>query len=147
MPMTDEQIKVIGEFFAAADRLKELKIIRSDRYLGDIAEFIAKTQLGMTMAASCREPGHDGHIDGKKVQVKYNGSTSITIEVGDPKTYDELIVILGPNSVMRTADMTESYVIYRIPSVVVMEKPCHSDGKIRLAKGNLPAQCRVHLSS
>lgn len=143
MQMTDEQMAAIGEFFAAADRLKALEIIRSDRYLGDIAEFIAKTQLGMSMAASCREPGHDGHLDGKKVQVKFNGGTSITIDVGDPNAYDELIVILGPNSVMRTPNLSDPYVIYRISSEVVKQKPRHRDGKLRLAKGDLPAQCRV----
>lgn len=147
MPITDEQMKAIGEFFASADRLKALEIIRSDRYLGDIAEFMAKTQLGMTMAASCREPGHDGHIDGKRVQVKFNGGTSITIDVGDPNTYDELIVILGPNSVMRATDLPEPYVIYRISSEVVKQKPPHRDGKLRLAKGDLPAQCRIQISA
>lgn len=143
MPITDEQMVAIGEFFAAADRLKTLEIIRSDRYLGDIAEFIAKTQLGMRMAASCREPGHDGHIDGKKVQVKFIGGTSITIDVGNPNNYDELIVILGPNSVMRAPDLSEPYVIYRIPSEIVKEKPPHRDGKLRFSKGDLPVQCRV----
>ena len=140
-------MKAIGEFFAAADRLKALEIIRTDRYLGDIAEFIAKSQLGMVMAASCREPGHDGHIDGKRVQVKFNGGTSITIDIGNPATYDELIVILGPNSVMRAHELSEPYVIYRIPSQIVKQKIPHKDGKLRLAKGDLPVQYRVELSA
>lgn len=148
MPITEEQMAAIVEFFAAAERLKALEIIRSDRYLGDIAEFIAKTQLGMTMAASCREPGHDGHIDEKRVQVKFNGGKSITIDVGNTVAYDELIVILGPNSVMRTANLSEEpYVIYRIPSEIVNRKPLHSDGKRRLAKGDLPDQYRVQVSA
>ena len=145
--MTDEQMVAIGDFFSAADRLKKLDIIRSDRYLGDIAEFIAKAQLGMTMAQSCREPGHDGHIDGKKVQVKFNGGTSITIDVGNPETYDELIVILGPNSVMRSSGFSDPYVIYRIPSEVVKQKPPHRDGKLRLAKGDLSDQYRAQVSA
>ncbi len=145
--MTDEQMVAIGEFFSAADCLKKLEIIRSDRYLGDIAEFIAKAQLGMTMAKSCREPGHDGHIDGKRVQVKFNGGTSITIDVGNPEAYDELIVILGPNSVMRASDLSDPYVIYRIPSEVVIQKPPHRDGKLRLAKCDLSDQYRVQVSA
>ena len=143
VPITNEQMVAIGEFFAAAGRLKTLGLIRSDRYLGDIAEFIAKTQLGMTMAASCREPGHDGYIDGKKVQVKFNGGTSITIDVGDPDTYDELVVILGPNSVMRAPELSEPYAVYRIPSSIVKLKPPHRDGKLRLAKGDLSLQYRI----
>jgi hypothetical protein len=145
--MTDEQISAIGEFFTATDRLKKLEIIRSDRYLGDIAEFIAKARLGMAMTSSLREPGHDGYIDGKKVQVKFNGGKSITIDVGDPTAYDDLIVILGPNSVMRAADLSEPYVVYRIPSEVVKRKRPHRDGKLRLAKGDLLVQYRIQVSA
>lgn len=139
--MTEQQLAAIGEFFSAADKLKKLGIIRSDKYLGDIAEFIVVSQLGMDQARSGREPGHDGHIKDKKVQVKFNGGSSITIECGDPNDYDELIVVLGPNSVMRTPDLTTPFAIYRIPSATVLNKPPHKDGKRRLAKGDLPPEC------
>lgn len=107
-----EQMKAIGEFYSAADRLRELKVIRSDRYLGDIAEFIAKECLGMELATSCREQGYDGQIGDKKVEVKYNGGKSLTLNAGKPETYEELIVILGPNSVMRDPTISEEYLIY-----------------------------------
>lgn len=141
--VTDEQMRAISEFYAATDRLKQLNIIRSDRYLGDIAEFIAKSLLGMDMAKSCREQGHDGYIGSKKVEVKYNGGKSITVNAGDPNTYDELILILGPNSAMRDSNLHEDYVIYRIPSSEVSKKRPHADGAIRLAKGNLCEKHRV----
>jgi len=147
MSMTEEQTTAIGDFFLAADQLKSLGIIRSDKYLGDIAEFIAVSQLGMSMASSGREPGHDGHIEGRKVQVKFNGGTSITIDCGNPDSYEELIVILGPKSVMRRPDLLEPYVIYRIPSDVVRKKAPHKDGKLRFAKGDLPPECRVACAS
>ena len=95
---------------------------------------------------SRREPRHDGYIEGKRVQVKFNGGTSITIDAGNPNTYDELVVILGPNSVMRAPECSESYVIYRIPSEIVQKKPPHRDGKLRLAKGDLPIQYREQVS-
>jgi hypothetical protein len=145
--MTEEQTTAIEAFFSAADTLKLLGIIRSDKYLGDIAEFIAASQLGMSMASSGREPGHDGHIEGRKVQVKFNGGTSITIDCGNPDSYEELIVILGPKSVMRSPDLLEPYVIYRIPSDVVRKKKPHKDGKLRFAKGDLPPECRVVCAS
>jgi hypothetical protein len=141
--MTAEQTVAIGDFFSSAERLKSLGIIRSDKYLGDIAEFIAASQFGMAMVSSGREPGHDGHIDGRKVQVKYNGGTSITIDCGNPDSYEDLIVILGPKSVMRQVDLLEPYVIYRIPNHIVRKKPPHKDGKRRFAKGDLPAGCRI----
>jgi hypothetical protein len=140
-----EQMKAIGEFYSAADRLRELKIIRSDRYLGDIAEFIAKECLGMTLATSRREQGYDGHIDDKKVEVKYNGGKSTTLNAGKPETYEELVVILGPKSVIRDSELTDEYIIYRIPSSEVAKKPPHKDGRIRLAKGNLQEKHRVKL--
>lgn len=143
MSMTEEQTTAIGEFFSAADKLRTLGIIRSDKYLGDIAEFMAASQLGMSMASSGRQPGHDGHIEGRKVQVKFNGGTSITIDCGNPNSYEELIVILGPKSVMRRPDLLEPYVIYRIPSDVVRKKAPHKDGKLRFSKGDLPPDCRV----
>ncbi|EIT7141973.1 DUF6998 domain-containing protein [Vibrio parahaemolyticus] len=142
-----EQMKAIGEFYSAADRLRELKVIRTDRYLGDIAEFIAKECLGMQLAPSCREQGHDGKIDNERVEVKYNGGKSITITAGKPETYDELVVILGPKSVMRPVDISDEYLIYRIPSEEVAKKPPHKDGVIRLAKGNLHEDYRVQFTS
>lgn len=141
--MTVAQTSAIGDFFSAVDRLKSLGVIRSDKYLGDIAEFIAASQFGMAIVSSGREPGHDGHIEGRKVRVKYNGGTSITIDCGNPDSYDELIVILGPKSVMRQPDLREPFVICRIPNDIVRKKSPHKDGKRRFAKGQLPAGCRV----
>jgi hypothetical protein len=97
----------------------------------------------MKFATSCREQGHDGQIGDKKVEVKYNGGKSNTLNAGNPETYEELIVILGPNSVMRDSTISEEYLIYRIPSSEVVKKRPHKDGVIRLAKGNLQEIHRV----
>jgi len=138
--VNDEQWKAIGDFFMAIERLKTLKVIRSDRYLGDIAEFIATSQFGLILATSCRERGHDGYIDDKKVEIKFNGGSSKTITVGNPDTYDELIVVLGPNSIMRASSHQADYVIYRFPSEIVKQKAPHRDGKRRFAKGDLQSR-------
>lgn len=143
MTLSGEQISAIDDFFSSANRLKSLGIVRTDRYLGDIAEFIAKTELGMVPAASARQEGYDGHIDGRTVQVKFNGGTSITIDCGDPETYEELVIILGPNSAMRRPEVIERYAIYRIPSSRVKMKARHKDGKLRFAKGDLPHEFLV----
>ncbi|EGR2773252.1 TPA: hypothetical protein ACMDOR_003550 [Vibrio parahaemolyticus] len=136
-------MKAIAEFYAAADKLRKLKVVRSDRYLGDIAEFIAKSSLGMELAENCREKGYDGLINNRKVEVKYNGGKSITVNAGKPETYDELIIILGPRSVMRLPELSDEYVIYRIPSSYVSQKSPHKDGIIRFAKGDLKEKYRV----
>jgi hypothetical protein len=139
--MNEEQVTAIEEFFAAAEKLKKLGIIRSDKYLGDIAEFVVVSRLGMIPASSGRQTGHDGTIEGKKVQVKFNGGTSRTIECGNPDGYDELIVVLGLSSVMRTPDLPTPFAIYRIPSDAVRRKEPHKDGKRRFARGDLPHDC------
>lgn len=144
--ISEEQMKAIAEFYAAADKLRKLKVVRSDRYLGDIAEFIVKESLGMELAKSCREKGYDGLINNKKVEVKYNGGKSITVNAGKPNTYDELIIILGPKSVMRLPELLDEYVIYRIPSSYVIQKVPHKDGVIRFAKGDLKEEHRVTFS-
>ncbi len=68
--MTDDESSAIEQFFAVADRLKSLSVVRSDKYLGDIAEFICKDQFGIELASSGRQPGYDGHYQGGRVQIK-----------------------------------------------------------------------------
>lgn len=143
MAVSEEEAKAIGEFYAAVDRLKSLQIVRSDKYLGDIAEFLARSELGMTMAESQRQVGYDGHIGEKKLQVKYSGGTSTTVDAGDPSAYDDLVIILGPHSVLRPEKISEPYIYYRIPSEVVGLKAAHSDGKIRFSVRQIPQSYRV----
>jgi len=141
--MNPEQASCIDEFFAVVEKLKTLSIIRSHKYLGDIAEFICTSQFGMSLAHSGRQPGHDGLIGDARVQVKFNGATSTTVDCGDPDEYDELIVVLGPSSVLRPASRSERYVVYRISSDRVKTKTPHSDGKRRYSKGQLQSQWLV----
>ncbi|ALI04010.1 hypothetical protein C1Y08_00630 [Pseudomonas sp. FW306-02-F02-AA] len=143
MAMTEEEAQAIGEFYAAVDRLKSLKIVRSDKYLGDIAEFLAKSELGMTIAESQRQEGYDGHIGERKLQVKYSGGTSNTVDAGDPSAYDDLVIILGPQSVLRPDKLSDPYVYYRIPSEVVKMKAAHADKKIRFSVRQIPQSYRV----
>ncbi|MDR6957232.1 hypothetical protein J2W43_001208 [Pseudomonas brassicacearum] len=143
MPITESQANAIGQFFASVEELKNLKIVRSDKHLGDIAEFLATAAFGMTLAESQRQEGYDGHIGSQKVQVKYSGGRSTTVDCGDPNTYDELIIILGPASVLRPLGLSDPYLYYRIPSQVVRQRTPHGDGKIRFSVGNLPQSYRV----
>ena len=52
--MTEDQRIALQEFFSAVDRLKELNVIRSNKYLGDIAEFLCVSRFGITLAESGR---------------------------------------------------------------------------------------------
>jgi hypothetical protein len=84
--MIDKPMTKICDFYSVAERLKTLNVIRSGRYYGEIAEFIAKTLLGMHRTKNCREAERNGHIDDQKVEVKYNGGKSITLNPDDLRT-------------------------------------------------------------
>lgn len=135
--MSPEQKIAVDAFFAAAEKLRVMGVIRSDRFLGDIAEFLVASKLGMDLAESKRQEGFDGIVDLKKIEVKYNGGSSKTVLCGDPNLYDELVVVLGPGSVLRDPLLAEPYLFYRIPSAEVKVKVPHRDGKLRLGKSDL----------
>jgi len=100
--MTHDQESAITAFFDAVDKLKQAKVIRSSRFLGDIGEFLCADTFGTTLASDLREPGHDGIREDRRVQVKFNNSpTGNNINVGNPEQYEELVVVIGPRSKLR----------------------------------------------
>lgn len=103
--MTLDQESAIAQFFIAVDRLEQLGVIRSSRFLGDIGEFLCSDTFGTVLVDELRLPGHDGIHNGKRVQVKFNNSpTCNNINVGNPDKYEELVVVLGPKSRLREAE-------------------------------------------
>lgn len=103
--MTPDQKSAIAQFFQAVERLEELGVIRSSRFLGDIGEFLCADTFGTVLVDELRLPGHDGIHEGKRVQVKFNNShTGNNINVGSPEKYEEVVVVLGPKSKLREAD-------------------------------------------
>lgn len=135
--MTAEQIQAIEDFYKATDRLRALNVIRSDRFLGDIAEFLVASKLQLKLTDNKRERGYDGTSDNTKIEVKYNGGSSNTVNCGRPESYDELVVVLGPKSALRDKSLSDPYLFYRIPTSVVALKARHADGVLRFTKGDL----------
>lgn len=135
--MTGRQQKAIKAFFKAVEELKSSGVARSDRYLGDIGEFICKKCLRLKLAKSARQIGHDGEIDGKKVQVKYHGGKSATVNCGNPSAYSLLLVVLGPNSVLRQKNATGTFLVYQFSSseIALFRK---RNGQFLCLKSNLP---------
>lgn len=116
--MRDDQHLAIAEFFDAVDKLERAGVIRSSRFLGDIGEFLCADTFGTSLVDSLREPGHDGFYEGRRVQVKFNNSpTGNNINVGDPATYEELVVVVGPRSKLRERDhLKGEFRFYRFTS-------------------------------
>ena len=111
-----ELTKALDDFFNSTKRLKDIKVIRSDKFLGDIAEYICTREFNMRLADGSRQVGYDGFIGDDKVQVKYHGGKSTTVSCGDPRQYNELIIIIGPDSTFRKNGLTARFYAIRIPS-------------------------------
>lgn len=133
----DSEIRAaIREFFLAASKLRTLKVIRSDSYLGDIGEYICHHFYKLELAKSGRQPGHDGSDADGLVQVKYHGSpTRTNIDLGDPSSYDHVVVVLGPNSLLRPKGIAGDFLVYRMKADSVMQyanphKGSHSCGRV-----------------
>lgn len=116
--MTPAQQDAIANFFEAVTVLEKLEIIRSSRFLGDIGEFLCKTAFGVTLSDQLRQTGHDGTDENGRVQIKFNNSTKgNNISVGDPKEYEALVVVIGPNSKLREKDHgPHEFRLYRFTS-------------------------------
>lgn len=133
--MNPEVPIAIRAFFDAAEALRSLGVIRSDKYLGDLGEYICKHFYEITLPSSGRQAGHDGTDSDGRVQIKYHGSATWTnVNLGDPDHYDNLLVVLGPSSRLRPSARIEDFLVYRMSAETVRtykneEKGTYSCGK------------------
>lgn len=122
VPQSSEEVKkAIDNFFCAIGCLKELGVIRSGSYLGDLGEYLACKHYHIKLAESLRNEGYDGIIKNgrkeEKVQVKYhNAAIGTNIKLGDPRKYDSVIVVLGPESTLRQSELEETFLLYKFSS-------------------------------
>ena len=121
MPITLEQSNAIADFMTAASRLRAMRVIRSDRFLGDIGEFLAASEFGLQLASSSRQEGHDTEGDVNRVQIKFHNSpTRTNIDLGDPKKYDYVLIVVGPDSLLHPdGGHTSKYCFYEFSSLHV----------------------------
>lgn len=122
--INQDQRKAIQEFFKSTLKLKETGVIRSSQYVGNVAEFICSHLYGVKLSKSQREEGLDG-IDkkGRKVEIKYHGApvgTNIVMsKYKERHDFQDLIVILGPDSNLRPKDTQDNtFLVYRIDEYV-----------------------------
>jgi hypothetical protein len=143
--MTPDQDAAIRSFYEATRRLRELQIIRSDKYLGDIAEFLCCDWFDMVLDPNPRKQHIDGTIGPLKVQVKYHGGKSTTVSLGNPDKYDELIIVLGKESVLRKDEETDRYVVFRIPSTEIKKKKDSASSSLKYTKNQIPRKYRASI--
>ena len=112
----------IINFASAVRELRAAGVIRSHRYLGDLAEFLCAKAFDIDLASNLRQVGHDGMREQLRVQIKYNGGKKTNVGLGDPTTYDEVYVVLGPDSVIRKYDHPADFLIYKLTAKAVQDK-------------------------
>lgn len=106
--MKKEQIEALNEFLGAVKELRKCGVIRSEKYLGDIAEFIVQEKFSVKLCENQREKGYDGlDTKNKKVQIKsHNAPIGTNIQIGEvgegnERKYDDLYIVLGPESLLK----------------------------------------------
>ncbi|MBK8134168.1 MAG: hypothetical protein IPN63_07180 [Gammaproteobacteria bacterium] len=124
MTITNEQAEAIENFMLAVSKLRELKVIKSDRFLGDLGEFLASSEFGLALAKSLRQRGHDTEGEHDRVQIKFHNSpTRTNIDFGSPEVYDRAIFVIGPDSLLHPGGtFSGSYCFYEFSASHVREK-------------------------
>ncbi|OPX54099.1 hypothetical protein SAMN02745127_01525 [Oceanospirillum multiglobuliferum] len=112
----------MDEYFELLRELRELDVIRSYNVLGDIGEYLCTVVFeNLKLVDEITNQDFDATDGQSKIQIKFsNSSDGKNIDLGKPGKYDELIVVLGANSVHRhTEDKDGEYVFYRYTSAQV----------------------------
>lgn len=137
--MNERQLLAIQNFAACVSELRAAEVIRSHRYLGDIAEFLCAAVCGIDLSKNLREVGHDGLRGNVKVQIKYNGGEKRNVDLGDPSSYEEIYIVLGKASYLRTTSHKEDFLVYRLSSEEVHIMRTKS-GRYSCGRGQLPKE-------
>jgi hypothetical protein len=112
--------EAIKKFFKSIKELRTRGVIRSDKYLGDIGEYICKEKYGIELCESGRQEGHDGELNGNKYQIKFHNSpTRTNIYFGNPNKYDKVLIVIGPESKLRSDSNITEFHIYQFDSSYV----------------------------
>lgn len=114
--MNQRQQIAISGFAASIKELKDAGVIRSHRYLGDLAEFLCADAFSIDLVTNLRQTGHDGIREQLRVQIKYGGGTKTNVDLGDPESYEEVYVVLGKESVVRSYPHDADFLIYKLTS-------------------------------
>lgn len=144
--MNSRQRDALFAFSQVIAELRAAGVIRSHRYLGDIAEFVCTHAKSLVLEAILRAPGYDGMLGDKRIQVKYGGSTKTNVALGNPNVYDEILVVLGPESVLREKAEKADFLIYTLTADEVRKcNPC-DNGTFSSGKGGWKEKTPIRVS-
>lgn len=132
----------IDNLVCAKERLSALRVIRSERLVGEIGEWLFTAIYGGTRATSSSQKGWDVKLDEKRVQVKTHAkgdkNNARWTELNyDNNAFDEIAILVFT----RTFHLKE---FYRAPSVTVMQR-AENSGKQKIVKWDKLKDCRIDL--
>jgi hypothetical protein len=139
----DEKVKsALRDFFAAQGKLHEFGVIGSKHYIDDIAVYLCSIIYGLDpVGKKGKDPGYEGLIGASRVAVRLtNCPTGTPVRIAAPVAFDELIIVLGPNSWMRPEGIDAEFICYRLGKDEVMERFRESNGMYLGDAGVLPEQ-------
>ena len=104
----------LKRFFSAQKDLSELGVIKSRDYLGDIGRYVCTLAYGLKVPKGRKPTGYDGKIGKSRVTVRLNNCPVGTpVSLTEPFDFDELIVVLGPNCLLRPEGVASDFIFYR----------------------------------
>lgn len=142
MEINADEKKAILNFMRAVRELRKLNIIRTDRYLGELGEFLAAKKFDLTLATSKKQKGHDTEGLSNRTQIKFHNSpTRTNIDLGDPEQYDRVIVVLGPDSKLHPRNKWENKVVFYEFESSQVKKTFKNDKSYSTGKSGLQIPC------
>jgi hypothetical protein len=104
----------LKQFFSAQKGLSELGVIKSRDYLGDIGRYVCTLVYGLKVPKRRKTTGYDGKIGKSRVTVRFsNCPAGSPVRLTEPFDFDELIVVLGPNCLLRPVGVASDFIFYR----------------------------------
>ena len=121
--MDQETKRALREFLSAQAKLAQLGIIHSRDYIGDIARYLCTGVYGFEPRRSRQPAGYDGTIGTVKARVQVNNCpTGTKVMLTGPLEFEQLVVVLGPNSALRPDGVEETFVLFKFTREEVIER-------------------------
>ncbi|HEY41618.1 MAG TPA: hypothetical protein G4O18_07140 [Dehalococcoidia bacterium] len=112
--MEREVASSLKQFFSVQKDLSELGVIRSRDYLGDIGRYVCQLAYGLKVTKGRKPVVYDGKIGKSRVAVRLNNCpVGNPARLTEPLDFDELIVVLGPNCLLRPEGVASDFIFYR----------------------------------
>jgi hypothetical protein len=134
--MDQETKRALRGFFVVQAKLAQLGVIHSRDYIGDIARYLCAVVYDFEPKRSRRPAGHDGTIGAAKTRVQVNNCpTGTKVMLAEPLAFEQLVVVLGPNSTLRPDGLEETFVFYRFTREEVIARFRTPAGRYVAGKG------------